>query len=62
MRVVELTGIRSMALAEAPKPEVREDTDVLLKVADMVFGLRVTEDEETEGLDIVAHDERGYNI
>lgn len=34
----------------------------LLKVADMVFGLRVAEDEETEGLDIVAHDERGYNI
>jgi Amt family ammonium transporter len=35
---------------------------VLLKTAGMVFGLRVTEDEETEGLDIVAHDERGYNI
>jgi Amt family ammonium transporter len=35
---------------------------VLLKTAGMVFGLRVTEDEETEGLDIVSHDERGYNI
>jgi Amt family ammonium transporter len=35
---------------------------ILLKIADATFGLRVAEDEETEGLDIVAHDERGYNI
>ena len=34
----------------------------LLKIADITLGLRVTEDEETEGLDIVSHDERGYNI
>ena len=25
-------------------------------------GLRVNADEETEGLDIVSHDERGYNL
>lgn len=35
---------------------------VALKIADATLGLRVTEDEETEGLDIVLHDERGYNI
>jgi ammonium transporter, Amt family len=37
-------------------------TFVILKVIDMVIGLRVDEDEETEGLDIVLHNERGYNI
>ena len=33
-----------------------------LKVLDLVIGLRVTEDQETEGLDIALHDERGYNL
>ena len=37
-------------------------TFVILKVLDMVIGLRVTEEQETEGLDIVLHDERGYNL
>jgi Amt family ammonium transporter len=35
---------------------------VLLKLIDAVIGLRVSRDEETEGLDIVLHDETGYNI
>ena len=35
---------------------------IILKVIDAVIGLRVTEEEETEGLDIVLHDERGYNL
>ncbi|HYQ71476.1 MAG TPA: ammonia channel protein, partial [Gammaproteobacteria bacterium] len=35
---------------------------VLLKLIDAVIGLRVTRDEETEGLDIVLHDETGYNL
>ncbi|MFC0696177.1 hypothetical protein, partial [Paraburkholderia humisilvae] len=30
---------------------------VLLKVIDMVMGLRVTEDEEREGLDVILHGE-----
>ena len=34
----------------------------ILKVVDVVIGLRVTEEEETEGLDLVSHDERGYNF
>ena len=37
-------------------------TFVLLKVLDMIIGIRVTNDEETEGLDIVLHNESGYNI
>ncbi len=35
---------------------------IILKVLDILIGLRVTEDEETEGLDVVLHDERGYNL
>ena len=35
---------------------------IILKVLDVVIGLRVTEEEETEGLDISQHDERGYNL
>lgn len=35
---------------------------IILKVLDMVMGLRVSEEDETEGLDIVLHDERGYII
>ncbi len=31
-----------------------------LKLVDMLIGLRVTDEEETEGLDINQHDERGY--
>ena len=37
-------------------------TFFILKLVDMMVGLRVDEDEETEGLDIVLHNERGYNI
>jgi Amt family ammonium transporter len=35
---------------------------IILKVLDGIIGLRVTEDEETEGLDLALHDERGYII
>jgi len=35
-------------------------TFVCLKIVDMLIGLRVTDEEETEGLDINQHDERGY--
>ena len=35
---------------------------VILKVVDSVIGLRVDRDQETQGLDIVLHDETGYNI
>ena len=35
---------------------------VLLKVLDMTIGLRVGDEEEELGLDLVLHDERGYDI
>ena len=35
---------------------------IIFKVLDAVIGLRVTEEQETEGLDLVLHDERGYNM
>lgn len=37
-------------------------TFVILKVVDVVVGLRVTPDQETEGLDINQHNERGYDF
>jgi len=37
-------------------------TLVILKVVDAVMGLRVTEEEETVGLDLTQHNERGYNL
>ena len=35
---------------------------ILLKIIDWIIGLRVTEEQETEGLDIALHDERGYTM
>jgi Amt family ammonium transporter len=35
---------------------------ILLKLIDVIIGLRVTEEQETEGLDLALHDERGYII
>ena len=35
---------------------------ILLKLVDQLVGLRVDDDEETEGLDLVLHDERGYDL
>ena len=35
---------------------------VILKLVDMIVGLRVSDEEETQGLDLVLHDERGYDL
>ena len=37
-------------------------TFVILKLVDVLLGLRVGTDEETEGLDINQHNERGYDL
>ncbi len=37
-------------------------TLIILKVIDVIMGLRVSEEAEVEGLDIALHDERGYNL
>jgi ammonium transporter, Amt family len=34
---------------------------ISFKIADLVIGLRVPEEEEREGLDITAHGETAYN-
>jgi Amt family ammonium transporter len=36
-------------------------TWVLLKVLDATLGLRVSEEQESEGLDLAQHGEHGYN-
>lgn len=37
-------------------------TLIILKIVDAVVGLRVSEEQETQGLDIAQHDERGYSL
>ena len=35
---------------------------IILKLIDITIGLRVTEEQETEGLDLALHDEQGYAL
>ena len=37
-------------------------TFIILKVVDALVGLRVDDEHETQGLDLVLHDERGYDL
>ena len=37
-------------------------TYIILKVVDRITGLRVSAEEEQQGLDIVSHEERGYDL
>jgi len=37
-------------------------TFVVLKIVDFVFGVRVSEEEEIQGLDLSQHGEEGYNL
>ena len=37
-------------------------TFLILKVIDLLGRLRVTEDEEVQGLDLALHGESGYNL
>ena len=54
--VVQLTGIVATVVYAGLA------TFVLLKLVSMVTGLRVSSEEETEGLDIVLHNESGYDL
>jgi Amt family ammonium transporter len=54
--LVQATGVASTFLYTAVV------SYLLLKVIDAVLGLRVDDEEETEGLDLVLHDERGYDL
>ena len=37
-------------------------TVVILKVVDLLVGLRITEEEEVKGMDISLHNEAGYSF
>jgi Amt family ammonium transporter len=37
-------------------------TWALLRVLDATLGLRVSDDQESEGLDVASHGERGYSM
>jgi Amt family ammonium transporter len=54
--LVQLTGV---AVTAAWSGVV---TWILVKITDAVVGLRVTAEEEAEGLDTVLHNEKGYNL
>ena len=53
---VQLLGIGAIGLWSAVL------TWVLLKLTDSITGLRVSAEDETEGLDTVLHNEKGYNL
>jgi Amt family ammonium transporter len=54
--LVQLTGVLAVAAWSGVV------TWILLKVTDVVVGMRVQAEEETEGLDTVLHNEKGYNL
>lgn len=37
-------------------------TYIILKVVDLITGLRVSAEEEQQGLDLISHDEKGYDL
>jgi Amt family ammonium transporter len=53
---VQLTGIIATFIYTAAV------TFLLLKLVDKLLVLRVDEEGEVEGLDLVEHDERGYDL
>lgn len=53
---VQLLGIAATGIYTAVA------TFVILMVIKNITGLRVSQDEETEGLDVVSHNERGYDL
>lgn len=54
--IVQIIGILSVAVWTAGL------TYLILKAVSMFVSLRVDEEEENEGLDLVLHEEKGYNI
>ena len=54
--MVQITGVVAVGAYTAIV------TYVLLKIIDRITGLRVTAEEETSGLDVEYHNERGYDL
>lgn len=59
--IAEQIGVQSIGIA-ATLAYSGVLTFIILKVLDLILGLRVSEDEEMEGLDLVLHDEAGCNL
>ena len=53
---VQATGVIAVALYTAVL------TWIILKITDLLVGLRVSAEEETQGLDVVLHNESGYDL
>ena len=53
---IQLTGIIAVVIWSAVA------SFVIMKIAQATVGIRVTEQEEAEGLDITSHGERGYEL
>lgn len=53
---VQITGIVATGVYTAVV------TYILLKIIGAIVGLRVSEDEETQGLDVITHSESGYDL
>ena len=53
---VQLTGVLATVAFTALA------TWLLLRIVDALLGLRVTAEQETQGLDLSQHDERGYDL
>ncbi|MGI9303619.1 MAG: ammonium transporter, partial [Gammaproteobacteria bacterium] len=53
---VQFTGVAATLIWTAAA------TFVVLKIVDALIGLRVDEEQETEGLDLTQHEEKGYYL
>ncbi len=53
---VQITGVFATVIYTAVM------SFILFKAVDFMVGLRVAEDDETQGLDLVLHNERGYDL
>ncbi len=58
--IIDQVGVQALAIAVTAAWSA-VFSYAILKVIDMIIGLRVSEDEEVEGLDIVLHEETGYH-
>ena len=61
MTIGHAAGRRSRSAWSRRSPGARSLTWVILKVLDATLGLRVSDEQETEGLDLASHGERGYS-
>ena len=53
---VQLTGITATVIYTAVL------TFIIIKIVDAITGMRVSEEDEATGLDIILHDEKGYDL